>query len=200
MVDGKLINDPEEVALWKKQIESIVNRDHVNSLYEVEVVSVAARVRQNPNEYNGDPNIILDVIKKNNRYSSFQKTFIMIDELNPCFESSDWGTYKHFHCDGVNDVQIVFNLKYGFHDMKIRNDRNKNDARDYNEIDIQKFDDVLVGRLYKAHRCSNEIRNFVYYLLMHEFDDDNFYKFKSFRHDELSFDAQKRPTQQVGTV
>ena len=30
----KSYNDPEEVALWKKQIESIVNRDHVNSLYE----------------------------------------------------------------------------------------------------------------------------------------------------------------------
>ena len=188
----KSYNDPEEVALWKKQIESIVNRDHVNSLYEVDVVSVQARVRQNPNEYNGDPNIILDVIKKNNRYGSFQKTFIMIDELDPSFESSDWAIYEPFSCNGVNDVQIVFSLKYHFHDMKIRNVRNVNDARDYNEIDRPlALPNVLIGRLHKAYRCSNEIRNFVYYLLMHEPDNVNVHKFKRFQHYEPSFGGQK---------
>ena len=182
-------NKPEEVDVWKTQVNL---NHHMKSLYEVEVENVKARnMVRNPNDYNGDPNLILDIIKKNNSYGNFKKTFIMIDELNPGFESSDWETYKNFQCSGVNDVQIVFNLKYGFHDMKIRNDRNKNDTRDYNEIDIQKFQDVLVGRLYKAHRCSNEIRNFVYYLLMHQFDDDEVHKFKSFHHDEPSFDGKK---------
>ena len=187
-------NQPEEVDLWRKQVENIVERDKMKSSYEVKVEPIKARLEQTPKAYYGDDNLILELIRRNNSYGNYKKTIILIDELNPGFESSDWSIFQHFKCMGVHNVQIVFNLKYDFHDMKIRMKRNENDQSDYEEINILLLGNVLVGRLRKAHRCSNEIRNFVYYLLMHEFDDDdNFHKFKSFNHDESSFDALKKP-------
>ena len=179
---------PRQVDLWKKQVESIVN--HAHSLYEVEVHTIRARTAQHPQAYNDHNNLILELLKKDTKYGEYKKTIIMIDELNPCFESETWSMYRDLKCRGINNVQIVFNLKYDFHDLKFRMESNANDARSYEDFDTIRFDNVLVGRLHKAHRCSNEIRNFVHFLLMHAFDDG--YKFKYFDHDESTF-SSKRP-------
>ena len=185
-------NQPEQVNLWIQQVQSIVDRDQMNSLYEVRVVSLKTRLEPTPKAYNGDRNLILDLIRRDSSYGNYKKTIVMIDELRPDFESSDWDMYDCLESKGVNDVQIVFSLKYDFHDMKIRNDLNENDERYYDDRSIVPLRNVLVGRLNKAYRCSNEIRNFIYYLLMHEFNG-NLHRFKSFHHDEPSFDAKEKP-------
>ena len=186
-------NQPNEVNLWKKQIQKIVDRDDLKSLYEVKVEIIGTKMEETPQAYNNENNLILELLRRNNNFGEYEKTIIMIDELNPCFETSHWRVYDDFNCSGVKNVQIVFNIKYDFHDLKIRMKLNKNDAREYVDIDTQLYENVLVGRLRKAHRCSNQIRNFVYYLLMHDFDNGNLHKFKSFDHDEPSFDSEMKP-------
>ena len=183
-------DQPKQVALWKKQVQSIVERDEMKSLHKVKVVEIRAKKEKTPVAYNSVDNLIPNLI---HRHREYKKTVIMIDELNPNFELSNWTIYHHMNCTDAQNVQIVFNLKYDFHDMKIRMTANPDDDRGYEEIGTaRKFDDVLVFPLSKAQRCSNQIRNFVYYLLMHEFDD-YCHKIKRFDHNEDSFNFEPKP-------
>ena len=184
-------NQREQVKLWIAQMESIVKLN--SNITAIRCEPIRARMERHPKAYNDDSNLILDLIQRDRSYGNFKKTIIMIDELSPGFESSDWELYQHFKGKGVYDVQIVFCLKHDFHDLKIRNNLNEHDDRDYDEPGMLLLKNVLVGRLHKGHRCSNEIRNFIYYLLMHEFNDGNLHEFKSFHHDEPSFDAEEKP-------
>ena len=180
----------DDVKLLVEQMESIVQKSlPCSGTFQ----KIASKKENNPIDYKKQ---ILNLIRRSGRssfnFSSFKKTIIMIDEVRPGFETTEWNFYKQLQSTGVNNVQVVFCLKYDFHDMKIRNERDKDDQSPYDPKNILDLENVLIGRLHKAHRCSNEIRSFVYYLLMHEFGN-KLHEFKSFQHDEPSFDAGKTP-------
>ena len=186
-------HQPDEVKFLLTQVKPMMERG-LNCNVAFEPID-AAKKEENPQAYNGDRNLILELIRKDRSYGNYEKTIILIDELSPGFETSHWEMYDCLKSKGVKDVQIVFNLKYDFHDMKVRRELNEDDERDYNEVDILPLKNVLVGRLQKAYRCSNEIRKLVYFLLMHDFGDDNFHQFKSFEHmhDVRYFDPDRKP-------
>ena len=182
----------EEVNGLINQLKSFVLSDErdktLTSYCDVQFQRIGVEVTRNPRYYN-TPEFIQALLRKSQPNANFEKTIIVIDELNPKFESDEWDKYL-FLDPATKNPQVIFNLKYSFHDIKVRRAINPTDEteREHDGKQFLTFENVLVGRLYTAQRCSNQIRNFVYYLLMH-IEDDESYQLKSLNHQKSSFDA-----------
>ena len=119
--------------------------------------------------------------------------------MNPGFEVTDWKVYEP-----QEGFQIIFCLKYAFDDQKIKNKRGTSGSASsvsYANVtaslseELTQYEHVIVGKLQKGHRCSNQIRRLVYYLLIHSPNFEQRYKLKNFNqglHYD-SFDAKYSP-------
>ena len=179
-----------EVKLLMNQLEESLSND-LKAVCRIEFKPVqATKSVQNPKDFNAIGNLVQELVKDANKSQKpYEKTILMIDELNPDFETSDWQVYRP-----MKKVQIIFSLKYAFDDYKIKNKRDDEIESTFEQQDdIIVFDHIVIGSLHKSHRCSNEIREFVYYLLIHSSEDEQQFKFKSFHHDQLSFNTEIKP-------
>ena len=163
---------------------------------------------QNPKNYFSPGQQIQEIIKrveeKQKTRNQYKKNIIVIDELDPGFETADWSVYKP-----QRNFQVIFCLKYAFDNQKIKSKRKIQTASSagagsgsnaeqqfIEEITPTPYDHVIFGKLQKGHRCSNQIRRLVYYLLIHSPDHEHGYKLKNF-HQGLqyeSFDAKYCPS------
>ena len=183
-------NKANEVKLLMNQLEESLSND-MKAICKIDFKPIqATKAVQNPKDFNAIGNLVQELVRDaKTPQKSYEKTILMIDELNPDFETSDWQVYRP-----MKKVQIIFSLKYAFDDYKIKNKRDDEIESTFEQQDdIIVFDHIVIGSLHKSHRCSNEIRNFVYYLLIHSSEDEQQFQFKSFHHDKPSFDAGVKP-------
>lgn len=188
----------EGVELLKRQMEEDLSED-LQAICKTEFKKIESKSVQNPKEFNSLENIIQGLIQQDDQREGVKggKTIVMVDELEPEFETSDWKVYEP-----LKDVQVVFCLKHAFHDAKIKNTRTlkRRPQSVFVPTEDKIHDDfmsdnanVIIGKLLKAYRCSNQIRRFVYYMLIHSPTRDRLYEEKSFSHDNHSFDSKNLP-------
>ena len=199
----------KEVGLLMEQFQKeLFKKEHWKKLCDIYYEPIEAKVVQNPNNYFYSGNHIEAIIRKaqaKQKTKEYVKNIIVIDELDPEFETTDWKVYQP-----NKGFQIIFCLKYTFDDQKIKNKRETNEnvlpdnamsagsgsdiTENFSE-GVTSYDHVIVGQLQKGHRCSNQIRQLAYYLLIHAPEHERRYQLKNFNqglHYE-SFDAKYCP-------
>ena len=193
----------EEVGLLMQQFKEELS-DHWKQLCDIFYEPIEAQEVQNPKDFYKAGKQIQEILKsleaKKKTTKQYKKNIIVIDELNPEFEVTDWSVYMP-----QRSFQVIFCLKYAFDDQKIKNKRKTDvasgsaSAGSYATAPFSEgitlFQHVIVGKLQKGHRCSNQIRRLVYYLLIHSPDYERRYLLKDFNqgfHYD-SFDAKYCP-------
>merc|ERR1711860_161609 len=171
----------EEVGLLMQQFKKELS-DHWKQLCDIYYEPIEAEDVQNPKNFFLPGKHIQNILAKQKGNSKqYVRNIIVIDELNPGFETTDWSVYEP-----QKNFQVIFCLKYTFDDQKIKNKRKtglaSGSASDGSFTNasfsegVTPYEHVIFGRLQKGHRCSNQIRRFVYYLLIHS----PRYQFKNF--------------------
>ena len=181
------------MKLLINQLEDSFKDQPLDKLCKLEFREVEMKPVSKPNDFNATDNILQELLKKIKNPLKYDLNLIMIDESRVSFETSDWMTYRNLNSSLFKKVQVIFNLKYDFDNMKIRmkRDENEEDPYDSDEGKIETFKNVLIGRLGTNNRCSNQIRNLAYYLLIHAPSIDNMHELKKFNHEQPSFDSAK---------
>ena len=192
----------EEVGLLLKQWTEQL--DPWKPFCDISYEPIEAQDVQNPKEYYSTliNELIKNVEAKKKTKKQYKKNILVIDELNPGFETTDWSVYEP-----QKKFQVIFCLKYAFDDQKIKSKRkiqtassagagSGSNAEEQFIEEITSYDHVIVGKLQKGHRCSNQIRRLVYYLLIHSPDHEHGSKFKNFYQGLKyeSFDAKYCPS------
>jgi len=178
--------------------------DHLRPFCDINFELIEAKDVQNPKDYFTSGKQIQEVLKNveaKKQTQKYEKTILVIDELNPEFEITDWSVYKP-----GKRFQVIFCLKYAFDDQKIKSKRKTHDSLSAASVDgslgwntsakcVTEHQHVIVGKLQKGHRCSNQIRQLVYYLLIHSPDYERRFLLKDFNQGiHHSFDAKYRPS------
>ena len=194
-------SENESVDLLLDQLKRQL-ADSLSAICTIEYYDVPTRVAQNPKAFNAHGNIIRDLLERkssNPELKKNAKTILMIDELHPEFELQDWKMYKPLN----RNVQVVFCLKHGFNDAKLRNDQtleypefespiNGHASEEISRYNVEDtFDHIIVGNLRDGNRNSNQIRTFNYYMLIHSSKLERRFLERSFRHHKKSFDSTK---------
>ena len=184
-----------QVELLRKQLEMAMG-ETLKPVCKIQFCKIEAQETRNSSEFNGCNNILLKLIKAIKNPGKYKKTVLMIDETGHVeFETKHWAIYEPLRSGAFRNVQVIFNLKFDFDDMKVRRRRDPDDETELEPADeaIKNHPNVVFARLRHSHRCSNEIRMFVYYLLIHSSVEDMLYKFKYFHHEKSAFQAENKP-------
>ena len=110
-------------------------------------------------------------------------TIVMIDELFPGFTTDQWKDFK-----GIEKTDFVFALRHAFNDGVClgKLERFLKKENEFHGImeqqGVYQGDNVIFCHLRMSYRCTQQLIDLVYYMLIHSPPEDKLYKNKSFIH------------------
>ena len=127
---------------------------------------------------------ILDLESK-----TFVHTIVMMDELYPGFTTNKWQDFQ-----SIKNVDFVLALRHAFNDGLLEKEFNV-DVKDFlDEMEkegVYPHKNTVFCHLRQSYRCSQELLELTYYMLIHSPPEEQLYKQKSFFHLPESISGKK---------
>mgnify|MGYP002051770046 CR=1 FL=1 len=120
---------------------------------------------------------------------SYPMTIVMLDELFPGFITDKWQDFQ-----GIESVDFVLALRHAFNDGLLEKEletKKKNFQDVMEKGGVHQYENTVFCHLRQSYRCSQELINLMYYMLIHSPPEEKLYKQKSFFHWPDSISGKK---------
>ena len=131
---------------------------------------------RNPGEFQRE-------LKKILKLEGWTQVIVMIDELFPGFVTDQWKNFK-----GIENTDLVLALRHAFNDGKCLGRIQKLITKQAHYSDVMEkqgvFEEegIIFCHLRVSYRCTKQLIDLIYYLLIHSSPEDKLYTTKSFIH------------------